>query len=181
MLGQVVTFFTSPDIIAATITVVGTIFVKIYQTKSCLKWGASHLFTYVIPQPSGGVLTISSQSIILGNLGNVVAENVEIYLSYKPEHFEIWPVSKHSTESLKDGSFLIKIDYIEKKGRYNLELLHSVNEVPGITKVRTKDGIAKKIHFMPQQIFPKWVGLSIAFLIILGVYKVIELILAFVL
>lgn len=179
MLDQIMTFATNSDIMAAVLTALLAIVIRFFQPKSSLKWGKSHLFTYLIPQKGGGSQTIHSQSLILWNSGRAAAEDIEIYLNYEPEHFEIWPVCEYSIKELENRRFLLGIKYIEKKKQYNLEFLQSVGEIPSILQIRTKHGEAKMVNFGPQPVYSKGSRLAISAILLLGFYKTIELILTF--
>lgn len=167
-----------PQFIGFILACVLEVFRRILTPKASIIWGTSHGFNFLIPQiappdkpeaiPN---LSLNTQGIIVKNNGRAAAKNIEIYFNYKPEHMEMWPVISRSFEILDDGRYVLKIPYLRRNEFFNIELIHTNNNVPHILNVRAEEAKCKEVPIIPMQMFPKYINYLFLSLIFLGVVQ----------
>jgi hypothetical protein len=111
--------------------------------------------------------SIQTDSITVQNLGRKAAEDLEIIFRSKPDHFMLTPPLNYKEETTPNGGFLIQIGTLGPKEFFTLHLL-SYATLPHVDLIRSKNGPAEPIPFQMQRKFPRWLELSIAFTIFVG-------------
>jgi hypothetical protein len=150
---------------------------RLVQPKAKVVWGLSHAFLFGIPQTGGGLMTINSRTIFVQNVGRAPAEEIEVHLAGRPEHFQVWPTFAYTTEENPERHFVLKIASLGRREHFTIEMLSSGNNVlPVVTRVRTPHGESKSVAMAPMQVFPRWVGKFFIGTAILSAFFLVQLV-----
>lgn len=167
-----------PNILAALITFFLEMIRRSFiQPRASIIWGTTHGFTFLLPQdlpaPDSVPRTNSIQTggLLVRNNGRTAAKNIEFYFNFKPEHYQIWPVVQHKTESTPDGRFIIRVDFLKEREFFNIELIQGNSSLPAILSVRALEGTCRNVPIAPQQTFPTWFNYTATLLFIIGIYQ----------
>ena len=164
--------------VAAAVTFVLTAIGRLVRPKAKVVWGLSHAFVFGVPQSGGGLLTINSRTIFVQNVGRAPAEDIEVHLAGKPEHFQVWPTFAYTCEQNPERHFVLKIASLGRREYFTIEMLSSGNNVlPMVTRVRTPHGESKSVPMAPMQVFPRWVGKFFIGTAMLSAFFIVQLLL----
>lgn len=165
-------FIKQPEIAAVLITVFLEILRRLLTPKALIIWGITHGFSFSIPQQDGSHSLIHTGTAFVKNVGRETAKDIEIYLNFQPEHFQIWPVFEYKVDMALDSRCIIKIPFLKKGEHFSIEFIQSRVSPPEILHIRAAEGRCKKVDMAPLQIFNKWINGLIMILLSLGVYTV---------
>jgi hypothetical protein len=162
----------SPEIISVALTAVIGAISTYLASSSRIVWGISHGFTFLVPNQQQGKTSaptpINTGSVFVQNLGRKTAENIEVILAYRPQHFEVWPVLNYEVAETPDRHFIVKIKNLGHREYATIELFSANNELPLTLRVRSPLGEAKKVNFAPMRVMPRWFNRSLILLVLLG-------------
>jgi len=156
--------------IAAILSALGWIGVRTYTGRSKIAWAFSHQHAFNLQNLTPPVLAYTNE-IWVQNVGRVVAEEVEIILGAKPQHYDVWPQRHFSELFNPDGSLVIKLDHLNSREHVTISMFQTATQPPMLTNVRWKGGVGKRVPMGPRQIFPRWFSLFLQCLILLGFFS----------
>ena len=137
------------------------------KPKAKIYYWSPHFFSFCLHNENN--LKIQTDSLTVQNLGRESAKDIEIILSYKPDHFQFQPSIYFDIKENTDG-FIINIPRLEPKEHVILQLLHYKNVPPQLQTIRFNSGIAKQLPFQISRIIPKWLCAMAWILIFAGIY-----------
>lgn len=108
------------------------------------------------------------------NSGTAIAEDVEVAFNWPPQHMEWFPHIPTTVTRQPDGRYILTIQRLNPKEGVTMALLSLNQEHPSLLHVRCKGFAGRMIAFRSQQIFPMWVNVLVALLMILGCYTIIS-------
>lgn len=152
---------------------------QIFSAKPNVKWAVMEN-SHLLPRDNDGrPFSVFTQKLWFRNVGRKVAENVEIVLNFKPQHFEVFPHLEWDTRENPDGRLIIKIERLNPRELLFVSMLNSNVDLPSVTNVRWNGGQGKQIEVWVTQKFPHWINLSALLLMLLGgatmVYVIVRL------
>lgn len=166
----------SPNIVAAILTFILTIIHRIAQPRPKIVWGTSHGFSFIVPRtdPPGPDFLVHTQTVFIQNVGRESASDIEVILNYRPHNLSLWPQLVYSTTSNPENKYIIKIENLGRREFTQIEMLHSVGDMPAVLRIRTPRGECKQAPMAPMQVFPASVRFFLLITLLLGVYKILE-------
>lgn len=130
------------------------------------------------PQVGGKFLTINTRTIFIQNVGRAPAEDIEVHLTGKPEHFQIWPTFNYTCDTNPESHYVVKVGSLGRREYFTIEMLSSNDNVlPIVTRVRTRQAEAKSVPMAPMQVFPKWLGQFFVATAMISAFFIIQVIL----
>ncbi len=115
---------------------------------------------------------VRTRTIFVQNIGSEKATNVEVYLNYKPLHWEVVPVRTLNQQVSADQRFCISTPTLAPKEYFTIQLLDGNRELPGVMNVRWDEGVAKPVPMAPVRIYPSWANKIFATLMFLGIASI---------
>lgn len=180
MLQPVVDFVTSSFGQALALALVTALIGRAITARSKLVWAVSHRHWYQMPRlDDEGSFPVITQQVWFQNVGRLPAEDIEIVLNWKPQHFEVWPPRDYQTAILPDGRFALKVPYLAGNEIMTVSMIDTIREMPNIINVRTKAGLGKVVAMGPQRIWPLWAQYTMGALLLLGVTTLLYFVLQF--
>lgn len=113
-------------------------------------------------------------SVFIQNIGKKKAENIDICLVDRPEHFRLFPSYDYEELKTPDGAHIIRIKILAPRDVVTLECF-SPATLPVLNYIRTEEGFCERINFSYQRILPAWL------ICIYGVFALIGMGLVFML
>lgn len=157
-------------VITGVISIVSGWVLRNTEFKPKLCYWFPHNFIYNITLPNGVPYIVQTSSITVQNLGRKVSEGIEIVHKTRPDHFQFYPSIPFHEETTTSGEFIIKVDNLGPKEFFTLQVLSFIS-LPGkapLLNIRSKDGAAKQITIQLQRLWPRWLNLIVAGLILVG-------------
>lgn len=143
--------------------IVGLLLQRMKSRPKLLYWvPGSFLFELKDPQ-----IVLRTDSLTIQNDGREPATSVEIVHKYKPDHFQFSTPIAFSEETTPNGEHVIKIPSLGAKEYLNMQLL-SHKQQPVLLNVRSAAGPGQLIQVHLQRLWPKWVQLLSAGLVLIG-------------
>jgi hypothetical protein len=157
-------------IVATIFSTVGWGILRVVQGKSRIVWAVSHqhAFNLTNANPPGIAYT---NEIWVQNVGRVMAEDVEVILAYRPQHFDVWPQRHFVDLANPDQSITIRFDNLNRREYVTISLIQGATQPPMVTNVRWRGGVGQQVPMARQQIFPLWVRSITLLLITLGFFS----------
>lgn len=164
----------SPEIVAVLLTALIAAITRYLQPAARVIWGISHGFTFLVPsqekQPQS--YPLSTGSVFVRNAGRRTANDVEIVLNYRPQHFQIWPALGYETAETPEHHFIIKLKNLGPGEFTTVELVSANHELPITLRVRSPLGEAKRVGIAPMRVMPVWFNRAAVLLFSLGLFTV---------
>ena len=173
-------------LIALFLTVSGTSIIRILQPSSKVVWSTTHGFNFHVPvlDPDNpekylpNKASYFTQTIFVQNTGKGTAEDVELIFNYKPEHFQIWPITPYKEEIHKDNRFSLRVEHLSPRENFSVELL-GTHELPRLLRIRTQSKEGMEILMSPSQVYSRWIHILVAALMFSGAFLIVYLIVKF--
>ncbi len=137
------------------------------QPKARIYYWSPHFFRFRLPNENN--IEIQTDSLTIQNMGRKSAEDIEIILTHRPDHFQFQPPLEYS-EELRADSFIIKLTRLVPKEYITLQLLNYRTSTPLLQTIRFSSGIAKNMPFQINRVFSKWLYSAMWILLLLGTY-----------
>lgn len=149
--------------------------------KPKVKWGVSHGFAFNLRKETEDYETnlIYTQSLFIQNMGRKPAHEIEVHLNFPPEHFQTWPSFDYQTITTPQGQFVIKIGTLGKHEHLTIEMVQGRFELPRVLYVRTPEGPCLQMSIAPQPVAPTWLKLIVTALMLIGLWKVVEMLVGY--
>ena len=166
----------SPQIVAVFLTAAIAAVVRWLQPQAKVVWGASHGFVFNITQqgnPPGPISQVYTGTAFVQNVGKGTAENIEIVLNYRPQHFQVWPALNYTTALNAENHFIINIANLGPKEFTTIEMLSANIDNPATLRVRTTHGDAKHVNIAPTRIQPKSLLFGFGVLLLMGLFCIL--------
>jgi hypothetical protein len=173
----------SPEIISVVLTALLAGIARFLQPSTKLLWGASHGFTFLLPPqgtPPGNPTPLETGTVFIQNMGRKPAENIEVVLNFRPQHFQIWPALNYEAILAAENHFVIKIENLGPREHTTLEMLSANANLPATLRVRSPLGDAKKVPFAPMRVMPTWFNRGVVLLLLFGLLATIYLVILFI-
>lgn len=143
---------------------------RMITARSKLVWAVSHQHWYRMPRlDDDGSFPVITQQVWFQNSGRLPAEEIEIVLNWKPQHFEVWQPRDYGSGMLPDGRYVLKVPYLAGGEVMTLSMIDTIREMPAIVSVRTKAGLGKMVAMAPQRVWPNWVNYIGLVVLIVGI------------
>ena len=175
-----------PEVLKSIISVIITtiltaILGHLFVGKPKVKWGLSHGFVFNLRKQTDNAEDnlIFTQSIFVKNMGRTPAQEIEVHLNFAPEHFQVWPSFDYSVSTTPQGQFVIKIATLGKGEHLTLEMVQGRFDLPNVLYVRTLEGPCPSMSIAPQPVAPDWLKAFVSALMLLGLWKLVEMGLSF--
>lgn len=117
-------------------------------------------------------LVVSTQTLFVQNIGRGCANEVEVFLNFKPMHYSVWPVRAYSEQSNPDGRHVIKVPKLNRNEWFTIELI-AVPELPWVMSVRSEAGFGKQVELLRTRKLPQWVLFLLISLMFLGLVTIV--------
>jgi hypothetical protein len=193
---------------AAGLSIVIAIIGRIVTPRGRVKWAVTHQYTFLTranpPQPPptqqpappatgtqvvpaataqlAQPLLVFTRTIWVQNVGRAAVDDVEIIFSNRPHHFEVWPQRLYREDNNPAGNLAIRLNGLNPREWVTITMLNVAVQLPLVTNVRWKGGVATEAPMAPQQVFPRLVRLLVAGLMLSGIafwlYLIVRLILS---
>ncbi len=186
-------------VIAAMLSIVIAIVGRVISPRGRVKWAVTHQYSFLThpnppssapqqpsapssaaPQTTQPVL-VHTRTIWVQNVGRATVEDIEIIFNYRPHHFEIWPQRQFRETTNPAGNLLISVNGLNPREWITITMLNVGVQLPLVTNVRWKGGVAREAPMAPQEILPRWARGSLGGLVLSGVvfwlYVIVRLIL----
>lgn len=134
------------------------------QSKPKLLYWLPGSFTFEVQDPK---VVLGTDSLTIQNDGRKTATNIEIIHKQRPDHFQFSTAIVYSEAEAPNGNHVIKIPSLGPKEFINIQLL-SHTQRASLLNVRSEDGPAQLIGVHLQRLYPKWLMLGSALLILIG-------------
>lgn len=135
-----------------------------------LIWSVSHQHFYALPRlDADGSFPVRTQQIWFQNAGRSSIQDIEIILNWRPQHFEIWNPRQYATATLPDGRLLITLPNLSGQEAFTLSMIDTFKDLPAVLNIRCNGGPVTNIAMMPQRVWPNWVLMIVAVIMIAGV------------
>lgn len=157
-------------VVTGVISIVSGWILRNTEFKPKLCYWFPHNFIYDITLPSGVPYIVQTSSITVQNLGRKVSEGIEIVHKTRPDHFQFYPSIPFHEETTSSGEHIIKVDNLGPKEFFTLQVLNFIS-LPGkapLLNIRSMEGAAKQITIQLQRLWPKWLNLIVAGLVLVG-------------
>jgi hypothetical protein len=146
-----------------------------FADKPKLQYFLPGKFTFAVNEPR---VTLQTDSLTLQNAGRKAATNIELVHKERPDHFQFSQAIAYTEDRNPNGEYLIKIASLGPKEFLNIQYL-SHTKPPNLLRVRYDQGPAQPIQVQFQPIYPKWLTVIVAALMLSGfgllLYWVIQL------
>lgn len=110
---------------------------------------------------------IQTDALTIQNLGRQPVEDVEIVMQHRPDCFEFSPPVLFEEITSPNGNFAFRVRSLAPKECFTLQIL-SYTKLPNVVNIRSKAGNAERLPFQIQRIYPRWLRLLVAYLVISG-------------
>lgn len=122
------------------------------QPKAKVMYWSPHSFLFNLTREN---VVLQTDALTIQNVGRKAAESVELVLDGEPDFFQFAPEINHSTETLSNNQYIIRIPSLGQKEHVTLQLL-SYTRVPQLLNLRSSAGQASPMPFQIQRVFPAW-------------------------
>jgi len=177
MTSTLVRIVTSPEVISVLLTAALGVIAHLLRPQAKFVWGTSHGFVFTVPAPAnvqGAHQNLYyTGTVFLQNLGRGTAEDVEVVLNFRPQHFQVWPSLDYETTENPEHHFIIKIHNLGRREWTTIELLSLNAQTPETLRVRNPLGDAKRVNIAPMQVFSSLVRNSALLLMALGILSIV--------
>lgn len=175
MLSFINTIWQQPNIKAAVISAIISVLLEVSRRiivpKARIVFGISFDHFFIIPQENGQNLNIRVRRIVISNIGRAPADQLELILNFKPEHYDVWPPIVDQTV---DGRFLKMTATSLGRGELlQVNMMDSRGELPMVVSCRSSGGTARLIPLVPQVLYSKTILRLVALAMIVGVLAII--------
>lgn len=159
--------------IALAVTVIGQFIVRRLQPKANIVWSNPRQFVHQYVDASNNLdIAIYTVSYFIQNVGRVVATDIEIHFSTKPQNLQIWPPLQYTGAANPEGFYIITIKDLGRQESFQLELIDIGRSPPAIVNVRNR-GVVKLVNMAPMRVFPVWLNRTVIGLMLFGVFSVV--------
>ena len=131
--------------------VVGILLIYL-QPKAKVMYWSPHSFLFNLTREN---VVLQTDALTIQNVGRKAAENVELVLDREPDFFQFAPAVNHTTETLQNNQYIIRIPSLGPSEHVTLQLL-SYTRVPQLLNLRSSAGQASPMPFQIQRLFPTW-------------------------
>lgn len=167
-------FIASDTLIAAFITLSSPFILffinKLITAKVKLRYGTVNDIVLLPNKPDGSPGVLKIRQIRIMNTGSKAADDIEIIFNWKPAHIEQYPHLSNGEEIKADGRYVVKVNRLNAKETFNINMATDVGDIPSIIYLRAKDSSSKIIEFNNVIWYSLPVRLFISFLLILGFF-----------
>ena len=159
-------------ILAFALTSVGSLVAYLMRPRVKLLWAQTSIFSHRMHPNTDKEFLINTASYVITNRGRATAKDVEFVLNYKVDEISVWAQRQYSIEMNPEGRQIVKFASLAPKEITNVNLINIGTALPAILNVRNAESIGRVIEVYPQQRFPKYVQLTVWFLMICGLFFV---------
>jgi hypothetical protein len=150
------------------------------RPRARIHFAVTHGFSHTIrPQqqttPPSPNIIVNTQTFTFRNSGRGVARDLEIVFDWKPLQYELWPQRSYREEHNPDGRLVLKVESLNPREFFAVEVIDTKN-LPSLLSVRCLDGQSRAVDMVPTRIFPMWFNIGAAFLLLLGVYQIVQIV-----
>ncbi|WP_404366783.1 hypothetical protein [Marinobacter sp.] len=135
-----------------------------FADKPKLQYFIPGTFMFDVTDPK---VTLQTDSLTLQNAGRKAATNIELVHKERPDHFQFSQAISYSEDQNPNGEYLIKIASLGPKEFLNIQYLSHIKP-PVLRRVRSDQGPAQLIQVRFQPIYPKWLTVVVAVLMLSG-------------
>lgn len=159
-------------IVAALLSLVGGILIRIFTPRGKLAWGVSHQHAFYLQHLQPPTL-VYTKELWIQNVGRASVENIEVILASPPNHFDIWPQRNFTRTQNPNGNLIITVDSLSRGEYFTLSMFNITLDTPPVTNVRWSGGVGQQRPMAPQQVLKPWqrrLGLA---LVLFGVFSLL--------
>ena len=149
------------------VSIAVAILIMYLQPKAKLVYWSPHNFLFNLTNESVALQTLQTDALTLQNIGRKTACNVDIVMSNRPDFFQFAPAIAYHETTLDNGQFVLRIGEMGPKEFVTLQLL-SYRQVPHLLNIRSDAGHAQAIQIQLQRVFPTWLSVLLALLMLVG-------------
>jgi hypothetical protein len=122
---------------------------------------------------------VCTREIWVQNVGRALAEDIEVVFATKPAHFNIWWQRSYLTHTNPDGSYLIKVENLNRREWFTISMLQTVVVPPLVTNVRWAGGVSEQRPMQPSEVLPRWKQIALQAVLLFGVFSILFLVIHF--
>jgi hypothetical protein len=119
------------------------------------------------PPPPAQDLNVWIRTLRVFNAGRSTARDLEITINWKPLSLSIDPQRQYFEQSNPSGRYILLFPTMGPREHVIVHMLDA-RELPLVLNVRSAEGFAKFVESYPQALYPRWVLVSVATLMIVG-------------
>lgn len=120
--------------------------------------------------PNTEVFFVNTHSIVLRNAGRLLTKNIRVHHRIRPVNIDVVPAVPHTFETMADGSTDLCIPTLPPGSEITISYLYydplTWDQINGF--IVSDDGQAKVVKTVHATLWPKWVTLSLAILVLIG-------------
>jgi hypothetical protein len=155
---------------------------RLLQAKVKLRWSIPHQWYFAIPTGTAPPVAsapgsapsnlVKTQTLLIGNFGRAAATNVEVFLAFRPQHFDVWPLRSFEEVARPNLQFALRFGTLAPKEVFQIEMI-TAGELPVLGGVRSDAGEGKSANFRIQPVAPRWITVLLLLLVAIGMASVI--------
>jgi hypothetical protein len=158
-------------IIAALLSLIGWVIIRIFTPRGKLAWGVSHQHVFLLNNPQPSLVYI--KELWIQNIGRAPVQGIEVVLAAPPHHFDIWPQRNFNNLQNPSGNFVINVDNLNRREYFTVSMLNVAAETSVVTNVRWNGGIGRQLPMAPQQAFSRRRIRLLGSLMLFGVFSLL--------
>lgn len=122
------------------------------------------------PDGDGQHLTVQAGQVVVQNNGRKSATRVQFVAEPNgvPWGYNVFPAIDHSVRLGARGEWILELGFLGPGEHVTVQILNG----PQIASVRALEGAAKAVPVIHQRLFPRWVQISVAVLMLVGLVTV---------
>jgi hypothetical protein len=166
-------------IVTGIITFVFALLLRELDRKARIVWWSPHSFLFEVPQPEAKpptVFNLMTHAIAVRNVGRLAAENVEIVHKRRPDFFKLQPSRDYEEATTPAGEHVIRAKSLGPREGFLIQML-SYRQLPELQYIRSNSGPAQRINIALNRRLPRWLGLVLRALALIGAGVVVYVLL----
>ncbi|RIV75828.1 hypothetical protein D2V04_16305 [Pelagerythrobacter aerophilus] len=122
------------------------------------------------PEVGGSPLAIRAGQIIVQNYGRKSATKVQLVAEpgTMPWGYNLFPALDHAVRRGARGEWILELEFLGPGENVTVQILNG----PQIASVRSLEGAAKAVPVIHQRLYPRWVQVTTAVLMAVGVITI---------
>jgi hypothetical protein len=158
-------------ILAASISLVGWVLVRMFTLRGRVAWAVSHQHAFNLQNLTPPTL-VHTREMWVQNVGRARVDSVEVVLNFAPGYYDIWPQRQFSTQTTPNNNFVLTFDNLNPREFFTISLFQITNQPPMTTNVRWSGGVGEQRQMAPQQVVSRARLNILGFLILMGFFAI---------
>lgn len=113
------------------------------EARPRLLWYLPPEFNFVV-EGTQGPIPVNTAGVVVQNTGRAKAENVEIFLSFRPLTLQIKPTQDYEQKTLEDNQHVIRLRSLAPKESVSVQVLY-YDLAPRLPQIRSDTGPVKHV------------------------------------